>query len=43
MSSLRSLPSIDQLLQTPVVISWIKENGRLLTLEALRQTMDEVR
>jgi L-seryl-tRNA(Ser) seleniumtransferase len=43
MSSLRSLPAIDQLLQTPVVISWINENGRPLTLEALRQTLDEVR
>jgi L-seryl-tRNA(Ser) seleniumtransferase len=43
MSSLRSLPSIEQLLQTPIVLSWIKENGRPLTLEALRQTLDEVR
>jgi L-seryl-tRNA(Ser) seleniumtransferase len=43
MSSLRSLPSIDHLLLTPVVISWIKENGRPLTLEALRETLDEAR
>jgi L-seryl-tRNA(Ser) seleniumtransferase len=39
MSSLRSLPSVDQLLQNPIVISWIKEYGRPLTLEALRQVL----
>ncbi len=43
MSSLRSLPSVDQLLQNPVVISWIDEYGRPLTLDALRQALDEVR
>ena len=43
MSSLRSLPSIDQLLQTPIVSTWIQANGRPLTLEALRQTLDDVR
>jgi L-seryl-tRNA(Ser) seleniumtransferase len=43
MSSLRSLPSVDQLLQKPVVISWINKYGRPLSLEALRQTLDEAR
>ena len=43
MSSLRSLPSVNQLLQNPVVISWTNEYGRPLTLEALRQAMDEAR
>ena len=43
MSSLRNLPSIDQLLQSKIVGTWIKANGRPLTLEALRQTLDEVR
>lgn len=43
MSNLRSLPSVDQLLQKPVVIPWIKEYGRPLTLDALRQTLDEAR
>lgn len=43
MSSLRSLPSVDQLLQNPAVISWTNEYGRPLTLEALRQAMDEAR
>jgi L-seryl-tRNA(Ser) seleniumtransferase len=43
MSSLRSLPSVDQLLQNPTVISWTNEYGRPLTLEALRQAMDEAR
>ena len=43
MSSLRSLPSVDQLLQKPVVTSWIDEYGRPLALEALRWSMDEAR
>jgi len=43
MSSLRSLPSVDQLLQNPAVISWINEYGRPLTLDALRQALDKVR
>jgi len=43
MSSLRSLPSVDQLLQNPAVISWTNKYGRPLTLEALRQAMDEAR
>ena len=43
MSSLRDLPSVDQLLQSPVVSGWITEYGRPLTLEALRWSMDEAR
>jgi L-seryl-tRNA(Ser) seleniumtransferase len=40
MSSLRDLPSIDLLLQQPVVTSWISDFGRPLTLEALRQSLE---
>ena len=43
MSSLRDLPSIDQLLQQPVVASWISEFGRPLTLEALRHSLEIAR
>jgi L-seryl-tRNA(Ser) seleniumtransferase len=43
MSSLRHLPSIDQLLQNRVVEDWIDTYGRPLTLEALRQSVDEAR
>jgi L-seryl-tRNA(Ser) seleniumtransferase len=43
MSSLRDLPSTDQLLQQPVVASWISDFGRPLTLEALRKSIDQVR
>jgi len=43
MSSLRDLPSIEQLLQQPVVASWVADFGRPLTLEALRQTIEHAR
>jgi L-seryl-tRNA(Ser) seleniumtransferase len=43
MSSLRDLPSVDQLLQQPIVSTWITEYGRPQTLEALRQTLDNAR
>jgi len=43
MCGLRSLPSVEQLLQSPNVHSWIDEYGRPLTLAALRHTLDEVR
>ena len=43
MSSLRSLPSVDQLIQKPIVTTWINEYGRSLTLEALRLSMDKAR
>ncbi len=43
MSSLRDLPSIDQILQEPIVASWLTQYGRPLTIEALRASMDEAR
>jgi L-seryl-tRNA(Ser) seleniumtransferase len=43
MSSLRNLPSIDQLLNQSVVNSWIDEYGRPLTLDALRQSVNHAR
>jgi L-seryl-tRNA(Ser) seleniumtransferase len=43
MSTLRDLPSVDQLLQQPSVTTWIAQYGRTQTLQALRQTLDEVR
>jgi L-seryl-tRNA(Ser) seleniumtransferase len=43
MSSLRNLPSVDQLLQQPVITAWIAEFGRPLTLEALRLSLSESR
>jgi L-seryl-tRNA(Ser) seleniumtransferase len=43
MSSLRDLPSVDQLLQQPVITTWITEFGRPQTLEALRLSLEEAR
>lgn len=43
MSSLRLLPSVDELLQTPAVKEWLPVYGRPLTLRALRSTLDEAR
>jgi L-seryl-tRNA(Ser) seleniumtransferase len=43
MSSLRSLPSVDLLLQQPRVGDWISRFGRSLTLEALRVSLQEAR
>ena len=43
MSSLRDLPSVDQLLQQPIVSTWISEYGRPQTLEALRRSLEEAR
>ncbi len=43
MNSLRSLPSVDLLLQQPRVIDWIGFYGRPLTLEALRNSLQEAR
>ena len=43
MADLRSLPSIDRLLQNPQVLGWIDTFGRPLTLEALRITLDNAR
>ncbi len=43
MSSLRDLPSVDQLLQQPDVIAWIDEFGRHLTVSALRDALEQAR
>ena len=43
MPTLRSLPSVDQLLQTPESNEWIPRYGRSLTLEALRTALEEAR
>jgi len=43
MSSLRDLPSVDQILQEPEVGPLIEAYGRRLTLKALRGSMDEAR
>ena len=43
MADLRSLPSVDQLLQTPEAAAWVSEFGRPLTLEAIRQTLEDTR
>jgi L-seryl-tRNA(Ser) seleniumtransferase len=43
MSSLRDLPSVDQLLQQPPVAGWIAAYGRAQTLEAIRQSLEQAR
>ncbi|MFZ2097719.1 MAG: L-seryl-tRNA(Sec) selenium transferase [Anaerolineales bacterium] len=43
MSGLRELPSVDQLLQKPLVSTWISQYGRPQTLEALRQALASAR
>ena len=43
MNSLRSLPSVDQLLQTKPVTEMIYSFGRTLTLQAIRNTLDQIR
>jgi L-seryl-tRNA(Ser) seleniumtransferase len=43
MSELRQLPSVEQLLQTRQAAEYIAAYGRPLTLEALRQTLAELR
>ena len=43
MSSLRHLPSVDQILQEPEVSAWIAEYGRPLTLKAIRSSLDAAR
>jgi L-seryl-tRNA(Ser) seleniumtransferase len=43
MSSLRDLPSVDKLLQQPLVSTWISQYGRPQTLEALRQVLETAR
>jgi L-seryl-tRNA(Ser) seleniumtransferase len=41
--NLRGLPSVEQLLQTRQAAELIKSNGRPLTLQALRSSLEEVR
>src|SRR5512144_1378018 len=43
MPDLRSLPSVEQLLQTPVAKKLIADYGRPLSLEALRATLEKAR
>lgn len=43
MSNLKSLPSVDQLLNTNKVCDFVGSFGRPLTLQAIRTTLDEVR
>ncbi len=43
MSSLRDLPSVEELLQEPMVSQWIMEFGRVLTVEALRLSLNQAR
>ncbi len=43
MSRLRDLPSVDQLLQLPLVTGWIADYGRPQTLDALRQSLEQAR
>ncbi|MDD5466602.1 MAG: L-seryl-tRNA(Sec) selenium transferase [Anaerolineales bacterium] len=43
MSDLRSLPSVDSLLQTSTVSGWVPLYGRNLVLGALRQALEEAR
>jgi L-seryl-tRNA(Ser) seleniumtransferase len=42
-SSLRSLPSIDRLLNIEAVLEWVARFGRPLTLQALRLTLENAR
>jgi L-seryl-tRNA(Ser) seleniumtransferase len=43
MTSLRDLPSVDQLLRTCAAQEWTAAYGRPLTVEAIRKVLDEVR
>lgn len=43
MTTLRDLPSVEQILQTQAAADLIALFGRPLTLDALRATLDEVR
>jgi L-seryl-tRNA(Ser) seleniumtransferase len=43
MTTLRNLPSIEQLLQTEATAQFIARFGRPLTLDALRQILDDIR
>ena len=43
MPDLRSLPSVDQLLQTPPVLDLVRDYGRPLTIQAIRNVLDDIR
>ena len=43
MTTLRNLPSVEQLLQTETTARLIARFGRPLTLDSLRQTLDDIR
>jgi L-seryl-tRNA(Ser) seleniumtransferase len=43
MSDLRSLPSVDHLLQNPSVVEWVSGYGRPLTVDAVRQVLENAR
>jgi L-seryl-tRNA(Ser) seleniumtransferase len=43
MSSLRQIPSVDQILQARQTAEWIVQYGRSLTVSAIRHTLDQVR
>ena len=41
--SLRSLPSVDHLLQLPQVVNWVEEDGRPLVVRAIRAALENAR
>ena len=43
MSELRQLPSVDQLISTETISEYISVYGRLLTIQAIRKVLDDVR
>jgi len=43
MTDLRSLPAVDQLLRTHVAAEIVAEYGRPITLEAIREVLDDIR
>src|SRR5688572_9923098 len=43
MTDLRSLPSVEHLLQAPEIKGWTGAFGRPLTVDAIRSVLDEVR
>jgi L-seryl-tRNA(Ser) seleniumtransferase len=43
MPDLRSLPSVDLLLQDPLVLTWTETYGRPITVKAIRFTLDRIR
>jgi L-seryl-tRNA(Ser) seleniumtransferase len=43
MADLRSLPSVDQLLQDDLVTAWVEAYGRTLTVESIRCTLENAR